>query len=124
MTLEQVIKVVRPNFFIDRNASKPYQTDDILEDSKSAAVIMIVGISNIYNIPKKEVMEELMIDYDEYRHKLNTFQIQCSEVNRVGSDKVTGRLKRFYWKLKLIENALFIQFNNQAITMKEALYER
>jgi len=123
MTLEQVIQIVKPNYFMDKQSAKPYQTDAIMESSKSEAIIMIVGIANIYNIDRKQVMDELMIDYDEWRHKLNMFQVQCQEINKCNNPKaeLTGKLRRFWNKLRLIQNALFLRFNNQVITLNEAL---
>lgn len=122
MTLERLISVIRPQFFIERNSVKPYQTNEIMEGSKSAAIVMIVGISNVYNIDKKEVMKELGIDYDEYRHKLSVFQLQCEEVNKVDDpSNLTGALRRFYWKLRLVQNALTLMKNNQVININEIL---
>jgi hypothetical protein len=122
MKLEKIISIVKPNFFMDKNPVKPYQTVEDMEGNKSSAIYFIVGLSSLYNIPRKEVMEELDIDYDEYRKKLSVFNIKCEECNKVeDKTELTGELKRFYLKFRLISNAIKLYNNNQAISIKDIL---
>lgn len=123
LTIKNLKSYISPNFIIDRNAEKPFQTNEVFEGNKSAAIVMFIGISDIYNINKKEIMSELGIDYSEYRHKLGVYRILCEEVTKKLKDHTLNnnapldydRVDRFYNKLLLVQNAIQLLFRSQYI---------
>jgi hypothetical protein len=123
LTTKNLKACISPNFVLDRNSDKPFQTIDTWEGNKSAAVIMFIGISDIYNIPKKDTMSELGIDYKEYRHKLSVYKISCEEARKKLNDRSLNsqapleydRVDRFYNKLLLVQNAIRFLFSSQYI---------
>lgn len=121
LNTETVIKLIRPNFVFEKG-DKPMQTNEVFEGSKSAAIVILVGISNLFNINKKDTMLELGISYDEYRHKLSMYQLLSQEVrvkmseNKLNLDRLNpDRVDRFYNKLMLVQNAIRLYFSAQHI---------
>lgn len=125
MKLSTIEKAIRPQFVFDFDPNKSWQTDEVMEGSKSAAIVVYIGISALYNIDKKEVMSTLGITYDEYRHKLNMYSELSDEAARKVADgsiknKSYGddRAQRFYYKNLLCMNAIDTQIKTQYLTIK------
>lgn len=125
MKIDTIEKAVRPQFIFDQEGRKSWQTDELMEGSKSSAIVVFIGICALYNIDKKDVMFVLGIDYDEYRHKLNMY----SELSEAASKKVMDgsikeksfgedRAQRFYYKNLLCMNALKYSFGKEYISIK------
>lgn len=121
LNITTLLSCIRPNFCIDKSTDKPYQTNEILEGSKSSAIVMMIGISSIYNIDKKEMMADLCITYDEYRHKLNMFHELCEaarekiKTKTLNVNKNYDKVDRFYNKLVMVQNAIRLLFRNQYV---------
>ncbi len=123
LTTKNLKACISPNFILDKHSDKPFQTNDVWEGNKSAAIIMLIGISDIYNINKKEIMAELGIDYKEYRHKLSVYKICCEEARKKINERTLNsgapleydRVDRFYNKLLLVQNAIRFLFSSQYI---------
>jgi hypothetical protein len=125
MKIEIIEKAVRPQFVFDSSGNKSWQTDEVMEGSKSSAIVIFIGLSALYNIDKKEVMFVLGIDYDEYRHKLNMYSELSEEASRKVMDgsikkKCFGddRAQRFYYKNLLCMNAIGYMLGSEYITIK------
>jgi hypothetical protein len=125
MKIDKIEKAVRPQFIFDQNGRKSWQTDEVMEGSKSAAIVVFIGLCALYNIDKKDVMFVLGVDYDEYRHKLNMY----SEMSEAASKKVMDgsiknkcygedRAQRFYYKNLLCMNALRYSLGREYISIK------
>jgi len=125
MKIDTIEKAVRPQFIFDQEGRKSWQTDELMEGSKSSAIVVFIGICALYNIDKKDVMFVLGIDYDEYRHKLNMY----SELSDAASKKVMDgsiktksfgedRAQRFYYKNLLCMNALRYSLGKEYISIK------
>lgn len=125
MKIDIIEKAIRPQFIFDAEGRKSWQTDELMEGSKSSAIVVFIGICALYNIDKKDVMFVLGIDYDEYRHKLNMY----SELSEAASKKVMDgsikvksygedRAKRFYYKNLLCMNALRYSLGKEYISIK------
>ena len=123
LTTKNLQACISPNFLFDRKGEKPYQTNDVFEGSKSAAIVILIGVSDIYNIDKKDIMNELGIDYAEYRHKLGMYRLLCEEARKkIESNTLNSqapdnydRIDRFYNKLILVQNAIRFLFSSQYI---------
>lgn len=125
MKIDIIEKAIRPQFVFDNYANKSWQTDELMEGSKSSAIVVFIGICALYNIDKKDVMFVLGINYDEYRHKLNMYSELSEEASRKvmsGAIKAKSfgddRAQRFYYKNLLSMNALSYMFGNDYITIK------
>lgn len=125
MKIEIIEKALRPQFVFDNYASKSWQTDELMEGSKSSAIVVFIGVCALYNIDKKDVMFALGINYDEYRHKLNMYSELSEEASRKvidGSIKKKSfgddRAQRFYYKNQLCMNAISSLLGNEYITIK------
>lgn len=125
MKIEIIEKAVRPQFVFDNLGTKSWQTDEIMEGSKSSAIVVFIGLSALYNIDKKDVMYTLGINYDEYRHKLNMYGELSDEASRKVMDgsikrKSLGddRAQRFYYKNMLCMNAITYMLGREYITIK------
>jgi hypothetical protein len=125
MKIDIIEKAIRPQFIFDAEGRKSWQTDELMEGSKSSAIVVFIGICALYNIDKKDVMFVLGIDYDEYRHKLNMY----SELSEAASKKVMDgsikvksygedRAQRFYYKNLLCMNALRYSLGKEYISIK------
>lgn len=126
MKIQTIEKAVRPNFVFDSLPNKPWQTDEVMEGSKSSAIVVFIGLCALYNIDKKDVMFVLSINYDEYRHKLNMY----SELSEAASKKVVDgsikkksygedRAQRFYYKNLMCLNALSYMMGNEYVSIKQ-----
>lgn len=125
MKIDIIEKAIRPQFIFDAEGRKSWQTDELMEGSKSSAIVVFIGICALYNIDKKDVMFVLGIDYDEYRHKLNMYsELSESASKKVmdGSIKVKSygedRAQRFYYKNLLCMNALRYSLGKEYISIK------
>jgi hypothetical protein len=125
MKIDIIEKAIRPQFIFDAEGRKSWQTDELMEGSKSSAIVVFIGICALYNIDKKDVMFVLGIDYDEYRHKLNMYSELSEAASRKvmdGSIKVKSygedRAQRFYYKNLLCMNALRYSLGKEYISIK------
>lgn len=115
--LEQLEKLMRPQFIWDREGLKPMQTSEEYEMSKGLGREIFTGLADMLGFSSQDVMEYLDMEYDSHRHKIQSFRSNYKEaLRRVENDTIyliDDNIKRFYLKVKLCLIAIDYDFKKK-----------
>jgi len=109
LKLQELEKIMKPNFLWNRSSPKKMETNESDEGSKDLARNIFVGLSDIYGFEASDVCDYLDMGYESYRHKLSCFREDYKEGKRRmmdGDNTIDDPVKKFYVKVSLCMNAI------------------
>jgi hypothetical protein len=108
--LNEIEKVMKPQFVFDKDANKFFQCDEEYEGNKDLARSIFVGISDMYGFDAQLVMSYLDMGYDSYRYKLSQFREYYREGKRRQENGTIymsdDAVKKYFIKVSLCMNAI------------------
>lgn len=109
--LNELEKIMRPQFIFDRLSTRPMQTSEEYEGNKELARMIFVGLADMCGFDGAQITEYLDLGYDSYRNKLSNFKEYYKESQaRMESGQelrqFDNSLRKFYVKTCLCLNSI------------------
>jgi hypothetical protein len=101
--LNEIEKVLRPNFIFERTPNKIMHTLEQYEGNKEIARDIFIGIAEMYGFDSHDVMNYLEVGYNEYRSRLLQFR---KNYRLSMGDNCPEELIRFRNKTRLVLNTI------------------
>jgi hypothetical protein len=121
MNLSLLESAMKGQFIWKDHETKPLQTHEEYEHSAGLGLMVFIGMSKNLGFEKKDVLEHLAIESDEYDHKLSLYNQHCSDayaIRAAGGFSVkcedeSSRMKtirKVYFKSKLVHNYIRLNY--------------
>jgi hypothetical protein len=116
--LNEIEKLMKPQFIWDRAGSKILQTSETYEGAKDLARMIFVGIADMNGFDASNVQDYLDMTYDSHRNKIQQFRANLRESKRRVDEGsifiIEDSIKKFYLKVSLCLNAIKHTHNQNA----------
>lgn len=101
--LNEIEKVLRPNFIFEKTPNKILHTLEQYEGNKEVARDIFIGVAEMYGFNSHDVMNYLEVGYNEYRSRVVQFR---SRYRSCMNGNCPQELLRYRNKLRLVLNTI------------------